>query len=454
MPTLYIRNVIGELKINGVTIASNPTQSVSYPVSLGATYTIETTYPNTIDNAKFSRYWGTADVTIANKNAQNTTFTVNADNQTIIIYSKYKMVFIIKGSGTLSAASILQSGTADPNRNADEWNNISGLNAEGFGWFESISPSLNYYPYKVNVTFTADTPYQFYEYRGGASGTSTSTDIEIAPITTYAITSIPITLKQTIGGAISDPSGEITNDTNKTITKYYPYGYVTFTAVPSTGYNVSYWEDSMNSNSYGNGHTTMDMLIGLSLQPNTIITVTFAPTGVVCFLADTPILTPSGYTPIHKIHKGGFVITADGRTVRVRRALKQKHVLDSRIYPYIIPKGMFGALEDIAISPSHEVLVPGKGMMKACALGLERKQMRKPFYYYNLELEDWVTDNLVAAGVECESLAPAERVRITKAEFMTLVYLRYGATAAKRLRTVCFEESSNIISMPKFKSYK
>jgi hypothetical protein len=70
------------------------------------------------------------------------------------------------------------------------------------------------------------------------------------------------------------------------------------------------------------------------------------------------------------------------------------------------------------------------------------------FVYYNLELEDWVRDNLVVAGVECESLAPAERITMTKAEFGRFVRARYGP-AATRLRRACFEEASGMVSMPK-----
>ncbi len=170
----------------------------------------------------------------------------------------------------------------------------------------------------------------------------------------------------------------------------------------------------------------------------------------VCFLSDAPVLTPQGYTPICDICVGDSVVTAEGRTVVVKRVFKRSYSPSAAVNPYVIPKGMFGATRSFAISPNQEVIVPGRGMMKAKELGLRRMKMTDDFMYYNLELEDWVRDNLVVAGVAVESLAPAKRVTMTKAEFAAFVKARYGSSAAARLRlpTVCFEESDGHISMP------
>ena len=169
----------------------------------------------------------------------------------------------------------------------------------------------------------------------------------------------------------------------------------------------------------------------------------------VCFLADSPVLTPSGYRPIHMLQVGDMVRTAAGHDVVVKRVFAKEYSPSTSANPFVIPKGTFGALRALPISPNHEVMT-AKGMVKAKDLGLPRMKMTGTFTYYNLELEDWVRDNLVVAGVECESLAPAKRIVMTKPEFVQFVKARYGPSAAARLRSVCFEESDGRISMPAF----
>ena len=170
-------------------------------------------------------------------------------------------------------------------------------------------------------------------------------------------------------------------------------------------------------------------------------------TAAICFLADAPVLTPAGYRPISSIKEGDLVRTAAGLTVAVKRVFRKEYEAGASVNPFVIPKGSFGALRALPISPNHEVMT-AKGMMKAKDLGLPRMKMAGSFTYYNLELKDWVRDNLVVAGVECESLAPAARITMSKAEFGRFVKARYGPAAAARLKTVCFEEKDGSVSMP------
>ena len=169
--------------------------------------------------------------------------------------------------------------------------------------------------------------------------------------------------------------------------------------------------------------------------------------GAVCFLADAPVLTPAGYKLISSIKEGDLVRTAAGRDVAVKRVFAKEYQAGASVNPYVIPKGSFGALRALPISPNHEVMT-ARGMVAAKNLGLPRMKMAGSFTYYNLELEDWVRDNLVVAGVECESLAPAKRITMTKAEFARFVMARYQPSALTRLRTVCFEEADGKVSMP------
>ncbi len=171
------------------------------------------------------------------------------------------------------------------------------------------------------------------------------------------------------------------------------------------------------------------------------------PTNPVCFLADAPVLTPVGYKPINSIKEGDLVQTHDGRAVAVKRVFTKVYEPSAAANPYVIPKGMFGALRALPISPNHEIMTD-KGMQKAKGLGLKRMKMTESFTYYNLELEDWVHDNLVVAGVVCESLAPAKRILMTRAEFMEFVKARYGPSSAARLRSVCFTGPDGRVSLP------
>jgi hypothetical protein len=147
----------------------------------------------------------------------------------------------------------------------------------------------------------------------------------------------------------------------------------------------------------------------------------------VCFLGNAPVLTPAGYRRIDSLGVGDIVRTADGRDVAIQRVKHQRVVAPSTaVNPYVIPKGQFGATENLAISPRHAISVSGRGMIEARELGLRQMSMRAAFDYYNLELPEW--DNMVVAGVEVESLAPTKRVVMTAAQFRGLV-------AAKGIQT-------------------
>ena len=134
--------------------------------------------------------------------------------------------------------------------------------------------------------------------------------------------------------------------------------------------------------------------------------------GAVCFLGSAPVLTPAGWARIDSLSMGDIVRTADGRDVAVTRVKHQRiEAPSAAVNPYVIPKGQWGATENLAISPRHCVAVPGRGMVEARELGLKQMPMRAAFDYYNLELPEW--DNMVVAGVEVESLAPKKRVAMT-----------------------------------------
>jgi hypothetical protein len=146
-------------------------------------------------------------------------------------------------------------------------------------------------------------------------------------------------------------------------------------------------------------------------------------TGVACFLADAPVLTPAGYRRIASLRNGDLVVTSTGAVVPIQAVTARPVAASSAVNPYVIPKGRFGALRDLAISPDHKVAV-GDKMIPAIALGLRQKHMTGDFMYYNLELPDH--ENMVVAGVTVESQYPIRRVTMTMAEFREMLVAQYG----------------------------
>ena len=151
--------------------------------------------------------------------------------------------------------------------------------------------------------------------------------------------------------------------------------------------------------------------------------VTRVTSGVACFLADAPVLTPAGYRRIASLRNGDLVVTSTGAVVPIQAVTARPVAASSAVNPYVIPKGRFGALRDLAISPDHKVAV-GDKMISAASLGLAQANMSGRFTYYNLELPNH--ENMVVAGVTVESQFPIKRVTVTMAEFREMLVAKYG----------------------------
>jgi hypothetical protein len=173
-----------------------------------------------------------------------------------------------------------------------------------------------------------------------------------------------------------------------------------------------------------------------------------------CFLGNARVLTPAGYRRIDRLRVGDEVKTADGRTVAIQRVIAKEYAPMRSTNPYVIPVGQFGATEEVLISPEHCVAIAGRGMIKACKLGLEQRKMSAPFTYYNLELPCHDTDNLVVGGVEVESLANMIRIEVTKEQFISMMRARYGTLTPDllaRAARACFFTAEGKVNMPVFK---
>jgi hypothetical protein len=147
-----------------------------------------------------------------------------------------------------------------------------------------------------------------------------------------------------------------------------------------------------------------------------------------CFLYNAPVLTPVGYTKISKLSVGDEVTTADGRNVKIQRILKKTVVAGPSTNPYTIPKGMYGATHNLAISPNHRVVVKDGSLVEARFLGIKQQERDygETIEYYNIELPDWQNDIMIVAGVAVESLAPVQRITMPLNLFKAHIVAKYG----------------------------
>tara|TARA_Y100000780_G_C13680333_1_gene415815 strand:- start:601 stop:2331 length:1731 start_codon:yes stop_codon:yes gene_type:complete len=122
-----------------------------------------------------------------------------------------------------------------------------------------------------------------------------------------------------------------------------------------------------------------------------------------CFLKGSKVLTPNGYVKIEDMKKGDEIITGDNRTVKVKCMMYCKtNRLD---YLNMIPKGEFGAIEDLYITKNHGIL--DKKKKELILLMREEKSYdckidSDEIELYNIELYDKLRDTLVMNGVIVE----------------------------------------------------
>jgi hypothetical protein len=212
-------------------------------------------------------------------------------------------------------------------------------------------------------------------------------------------------------------------------------------------------------NSYSFYATQMNVYGSTSEQSSTINIVVSQNSGggggggvfdphvtVPCFLANAPVLTPTGYIKISKLSAGDEITTSDGRTVRIQKVMHKKVAAGPSTNPYTIPKGMYGATLNLAISPNHRIVMPDGSMVEACHLGLKQQERASDdmIEYYNLALPNWNSDNMVVAGVAVESLAPVRHITMTMGEFKSRLVTKYGKISPAILAKI--EKTCRILS--------
>ena len=171
----------------------------------------------------------------------------------------------------------------------------------------------------------------------------------------------------------------------------------------------------------------------------TTTTTTAAP---VCFLGDAPVKTPSGYRRMDSLKVGDRVSTPTGTAV-IQNIHCQEYTAGLSANPYVIPKGRFGATQELLISPRHKVSVKGR-MVEARDLGLQQRDVG-PLTYYNLGLKG---ANMIVAGVTVESLASLTRIIISRAEFNRIVAAQHGGRITPEIAAACRFLQDGTVSVP------
>jgi hypothetical protein len=162
----------------------------------------------------------------------------------------------------------------------------------------------------------------------------------------------------------------------------------------------------------------LDLTIGAGVDP-------------LCFLGDAPVKTPSGYRRMDSLKVGDRVSTPTGTAV-IQNIYCQNYAAGPSANPYVIPKGRFGATQELLISPRHKVAVNGR-MVEARDLGLQQRDVGQ-LTYYNLGLKG---ANMIVAGVTVESLASLARVTISRAMFNKILASRYGGRMTPEIAAAC-----------------
>ena len=124
-----------------------------------------------------------------------------------------------------------------------------------------------------------------------------------------------------------------------------------------------------------------------------------------CFYKDTLILTPGGYKKVQELQNGDLLKTAQGRVVPVKRMIS--FIGSSEKCPlYVIRKNSIAPnvpVQDLYMSEGHAFRHNGKWYHMKCS-ELAKKVDMDNIEYYNIVLDNYLENTLIANGVEAESL--------------------------------------------------
>jgi len=203
---------------------------------------------------------------------------------------------------------------------------------------------------------------------------------------------------------------------NDTVALPYGTASVVVVATPADS-NATAVITGDSSLSTGDNTLTVEVTAEDGTKRTYSVTLQVADEPPVCFLASTPILTPSGYKAIETIARGDLVVTSDGRSVPVRNTKIQKVVRATKASaPYFIPAGCLGPSlprSDIVLSPGHCLQVSVEDDLwisawKCTKYSADVKQVHlgESFTYYNLTLPKYSDNLVIFNGVVVESMGP------------------------------------------------
>jgi hypothetical protein len=144
---------------------------------------------------------------------------------------------------------------------------------------------------------------------------------------------------------------------------------------------------------------------------NGSVTALGAPLTLFCLLKGTKILTPAGEILVENLKINDTVLTADGREVKIMDI--HSTLASSQDNLYVIHKDTISSRvpnEDLFVSGGHLVKIHDKcyhPFHNKTNL-IEKCSDNKLVQFYHVKLENYLTDFLVANGVEVESLGDIE----------------------------------------------
>ena len=142
-------------------------------------------------------------------------------------------------------------------------------------------------------------------------------------------------------------------------------------------------------------------ILGAEMQPRTLV----------CLLKGTKILTPTGETLIENLHINDTVLTADGREVKIMDIHSTLASSENNLYVIYKDKVSQGVPnKDLFVSGGHLVKIHDKFYHPAHDKTdlIQKCNETKLVQFYHIKLENYLTDFLVANGLEVESLGDTE----------------------------------------------
>ena len=141
---------------------------------------------------------------------------------------------------------------------------------------------------------------------------------------------------------------------------------------------------------------------------------TFVIVDNICFQKGTMILTPNGYKAVETLKKDETVNTAQGGIVQIQKITsfvgkQQKCPL------YVLNKGSLAPnmpLMDLYMSEGHAYRHNGKWSHMKCS-SLAKKVDLDNVEYYNIAVDNYIKNTLIANGVEVESLFNIPTLKMT-----------------------------------------